>query len=172
MHGIYVCQARFLRSRPTRYINRQQDSFMKLSTKFDGTISQSGNMFDVVAKTQTTIYGFDIHSASNVIIPYEIYSRKGTHINHESSRQNWYMNACGSLQANGLGSPTYVAVDVPIACSMNERVSFYITIASSQGYLSYSTHGFTGDVFIENDALRIMEGVAVTYPFGTVYQDR
>lgn len=147
----------------------------RLSTTYNGGLLQSGNMFDVVTKAEPlTIRAIDLHTASNILLPYEVYYRRGTHVNYEQDiGGGWYMIGCGSVQGKGLLNPTHVDLDFPVESVEYERVSFYVTVkGSGQGYLIYSNGGSTGNVFVENDVLQIMDGAAVTYPFGVVYLDR
>ena len=76
-------------------------SAQTLTTTLDGTNSFNGNMFEIVARDDIIIDGFDVHIAtgSQTI---EIYYRAGTYSGFETSSTGWTL--AGSATVTGAGA--------------------------------------------------------------------
>lgn len=160
---------------------QQRQQLLSLETTYEGGTGQSGNMFDIVAKTaDVTIYEMNIHSVTNAYTRYEIWTREGSYIGHENSSYGWTMIGCSTLLGAGKGMrtniPTFAPIDISTTSSSSSNTkSVYITLVAPGAVLQYTpgTAGGGGKaVAAENDYLQILEGAGKTYPFYNTYPDR
>lgn len=142
------------------------------------TANRSGNMFDIEAKQDATIFAFEIRVYGDDPIQPEIYIKKGTWRGMEHESLAWtqilgdvtipVVSDGSSLIKTNLQLPN------PVFMKAGETVAFYITLnePARQWYrVAYNVDSKTwdaiGDLVEEDDYLRILAGSANEYPFGS-----
>jgi len=147
-----------------------------ISTTYGGNLIQNGNMFDVVTKSKTIVLReMDVHSPSNVSERYEVWMRPGSHENHEQSQDGWYLVGCGIMEANGLLTPSLLPDRlVPVNLTPFSTTGLYVTIMPLAGSsrLIYSIGSARGEIYVQNDELQVLVGIAIQYPFGQYFDAR
>lgn len=141
----------------------------------------SGNMFDIEAVKDITIFAFEVRAYGEAPIQPEVYFKKGTWIGSEEDPSVW-TNVLGNVSIpldadnSGLGSllvKTHLQLQHPVYINAGETVGFYITMnePARQWYrVAYNVDSKTwdaiGDLVAENDELKILAGSSNKYPFG------
>eukprot|EP00816_Leptocylindrus_hargravesii_P012987 CAMPEP_0196803422 /NCGR_PEP_ID=MMETSP1362-20130617/2817_1 /TAXON_ID=163516 /ORGANISM="Leptocylindrus danicus, Strain CCMP1856" /LENGTH=628 /DNA_ID=CAMNT_0042174993 /DNA_START=344 /DNA_END=2230 /DNA_ORIENTATION=+ len=148
----------------------------KLYCPFDGTVAQSGIMFDLRAWRNLTLKNFALHIYSNNVEAVEVYWKNGTHVGSESISGDWNLIGEMNLQAVGPGSESYMPTDnnamSPVEMSSGSRNAFYITLRDTQNMIYTTIVGTVGSVYVENMDITVYTGSGVVYPFGVFYTPR
>ena len=147
-----------------------------ITTTYGGNLIQNGNMFDVVTKSKTIVLReMDVHSPSNVSERYEVWMRPGSHENHEQSQDGWYLIGCGIMEGNGLLTPSLLRDRlVPMNLTPFSTTGLYVTLMPLAGdsRLIYSIGSARGEIYVQNDELQVLVGVAIQYRFGQYFDAR
>lgn len=130
----------------------------------------SGNMFDVVAKTDLVVTEFAIHTYATTMINVEVWSKLGSFQGNENASSNWQMIKADAVLGKGLGQGTNVRIP-NIGIKSREVRAFYITVASG-GTLAYTKGQAPGTAYVSNNDLQILEGIGKAYRFGATYTNR
>ena len=143
-----------------------------LTTVFDGTSSNDGNMFDLIAISSVIIREFDIHTSDEGNNLVEIYTRSASFANVAFHPNAWKIVSKTNLSLQGIGNgfPTHLPNDAllePISITAGSTQAFYITLLNGR-YLQQSFAdgaGNTGDVYAATSDLAITVGVGKNYFF-------
>ena len=139
----------------------------RLETLISGENGSYGSMFNIRAKEDILISSLDFYCDLDKSVTYEVYTKHGTYVGYENSPDDWTMISTGSIQSQGLLSPTKIEdFEEKIIMDASETRAFYVTLRTPD--LRYTTNiGTEGDVFVEDDNLEILIGVGIgAYPFG------
>ena len=156
---------------------RMNEEVHSVTTSFDGTLSNNGNMFDVITYNNSIFFHqIDLHTASNADVTYEIWMRNGTHVSYELSSSGWYMISCGDVQGLGISMPTPLLLNSAIGLPANSIMGLYVTFVRSgsntDGYVLYSVGEGVGTLFVKDENLGIFHGSSITYPFVAYFSNR
>jgi M6 family metalloprotease-like protein len=138
-----------------------------LVSTFAGGTGQAGNMFDVQAKMDVSITGFDIHIAVEKMVQIEIYTKAATFIGSETECSKWKLIANISVFSSGLDAPTQLPMDSfePVLVRRDRTQAFYITLLSGTG-MRYSYGNGTRLPVAYDEYLAIFEGAGKGYSCG------
>lgn len=144
-------------------------SAQTLTTTLAGGNSFNGNMFDIVARDDLTIDGFDVNIAtgSQTI---EIYYKSGSYSGFETNSAAWTLAGSASVSGAGQGTAVTVPVDVNLSITSGQRYAFYVT--NTSGTMFYTDGSTEGAVYAQNADLFFYEGVGKAYPFGSTFTPR
>ncbi len=146
-----------------------------LTTTFAGGNGIRSMMFDVNALEDATIDSFEVNLDDSAVLDIEVYAKTGTHVGSENTPGDWTLigTAPGVVSAgDGLPTPLNLALDYAVMAG--QTYAFYISSpnkAASLGF-NYTNGTNVGDVFAADATIEILEGVAVSYPFGTIFSPR
>ena len=168
---------KFVRTKKDRRLQSNSlDDAYKLGTNFESNpvfnVYAQGAMFDIYAKSDITIAGFDIHIVSEIEEFVEVWTREGSFEDYDMDPITWYMALCAPM----LGVGYLEASPVPneymdyIRLSEGETKGIYITLESPYAKQALMREqGSTGDVAIENDQITMFVGVSkITWKFSGV----
>ncbi len=141
-----------------------------LTTSFAGATTQGGNMFDLEPINNLTINSFDINMPTGATQTIEVYFKTGTWVGSATTPGDWTLVATTSATSSGAGTPTPLNLDLGIEVAAGNRVAFYVT--SATGSLIYSGGTTVGNLYASDTNLKVYEGAAKSYPFGTTFQPR
>ena len=131
-------------------------------------------MFDITATNTVTIYCFDANLPALSIGGYEIYYKVGSYVGSENLSSDWVLiGSEGSLLSIGLNLATPLSIPVNRVIPAGQTVAFYITASNpilSTGLLTTSSSGYT--TISSDPDMTISGGIGITYPFGTITNDR
>jgi hypothetical protein len=144
-----------------------------LTTLFAANNGQNGNMFDLTAKTDLTISGFDINlwneTGSNPPCLVEVYWKPGSFRDSERTPSAWNLLGSATVTSEGLDVPTPLPIG-GLSMLAGQTNGIYITTTCPVffGSLEYTDLHSNGamDTY-QNDNLRLDWGVGVAYPFGS-----
>lgn len=143
-----------------------------LTTTFSGGNGQNGNMFDVVALRDIAVHGFDVNIAAGTwnFVVYAV-DGGGTFVGKENNAMAWVLvgSATGVVSA-GSGAPTTLPLATNVLVRVGQTQGFYVTCAN--GAVAYSNGTAVGNVYSQNADVQLLEGIGITYPFGTSYSPR
>jgi hypothetical protein len=141
---------------------------MNLTTILVANNGNSGNMFDIVAKKNVIITGFDIH-VNNTGINYTalVYTKMGSHNGSETNSAAWNLiQNVSNFEVRGIGNLTPLPLlGSPLRISANSTWAFYITLTTTG--MRYTNGNVTGALYKEDDNLQIFQGTGNKYPFST-----
>lgn len=139
---------------------------LSLETTFQHNNGESGNMFDIVAKTNIVVRSMAIHVKSTGSEIVELYTLQGTHDGVETNAGEWSSMGAATIVSQGAGIPTEVPIDslTPIPVSNGVRQAFYVTVQSTK--MRYTDGTSIENIYTSNDDLDLYEGVAIAYSFG------
>ncbi|MEO6166698.1 MAG: GEVED domain-containing protein [Chitinophagales bacterium] len=138
-----------------------------LPTIFIGGNIADGSMFDITAINTIVITGFDGHIGSGQTSDLEIYYKKGSYEGFESDAEAWtFFGAENSVAGQGIGIPTPYPFEINLTIPAGYTYSFYIT--SKTNIINYTYGTLEGNVFASDDNIKVAEGNAIAYPFGSV----
>ncbi len=136
--------------------------------------TNKGVMFDITATNTVTIYCFDANLPALSIGGYEIYFKAGTYVGSETNSSDWALiGSEGSLLSVGLNLGTPLSIPINKVIAAGQTVAFYITASNpilSTGLLTTSNSGYTA--ISSNPDMTVYGGAGVSYPFGTVTNNR
>ena len=164
-----------------RHLQQNLPDLKSLTTTFKGGAAQSGCMFDLVTTTRPiTILEIDIHTTSRIEEQFEVWTKDGSLIGHETNPISWYMVGCGTVTGVGY----FAATPLPsehidyIRIEAASRKAIYTSLVYPGAYMQYSEpqegdYFVTGDVYAQNEDVRLLVGVGKTHYFGAgTYYDR
>ena len=134
--------------------------------------SNSGQMFDIIAKTPVFIYAFDMHiSDSNETVNVNIYKLNtfGSFIGHENNPNDWTLIHQQNVIGNGKDEYTYseaLSSDNKSLVPQLQRQAFYIEVVGSTLEYNEIDNKKTGDLFGENQDMQIFIGISNNNNFG------
>ena len=137
-------------------------------TRFSGTNSVQGVMYDVIANKTITIHEIDIHTVAVGEQTVEIYTRAGSYQGMALSSVAWSKvgpSESITVQGKGPGLRTTIKSGSfdPVRVEAGSSQAFYITLTHlTQRYTSSAMT--TGEAYSSSD-LKILVGSAITYPF-------
>lgn len=136
-----------------------------LPTTFLGGSTGYGNMFDLTASQTVVITGFEGHLSAGNSNNLEIYYKKGTYAGYENDAAAWtLLGSANGITGEGIGLPTPYPIGFNLAIAAGNTYAFYIT-SKTEG-INYTFGTNVGDIFVEDDHIKIAEGIAIAYPFG------
>lgn len=123
-------------------------------------------MFDIEAMTDLEIRSFNLYAYTSGTA--EIWTRPGTHVEHEFSDSGWtkvadHVFTTGAFQLVEIPETSFTEY-IPIASG--SRQAFYVTLQTNQDLLYLAGQGSTDAVNAENSDMRVYEGPAKNYLFG------
>jgi len=131
-----------------------------------GRTQWQGNMFDMEFRKDMLITGFFLHIRTSVTRRVLIYMRNDSFSGFEFSASSWGQPIFDKdVSAQGYGSLAYAELD-NISISAGDKKSFYITVVDANNLLMMTEGDNLGSTLVENEDMRILQGKAVTYPFG------
>jgi hypothetical protein len=112
----------------------------------------AGNMFDIIAKEDLSIYGFDIRPDNATIGTgnMKIYYRKGSVETHNTSPSGWLLHDSLSFQMNTIGGLCWVELNKPLTIPKGEVYGIYICTDNGVSYT-----GTGGTLVQTNDNLTL-----------------
>jgi hypothetical protein len=129
----------------------------------DGTVRWFGGTFDVQAKKQVTVRGFDIHIASEGQFSVQILTRPGK----VSAQTGGWTEICqAQVSSSGRRELTAVPADTcePVTIAVNESHTFYVTLSGGAAELILTDEeGSTGKTTVDSNDLSVGSGYAVTF---------
>ena len=139
-----------------------------ITTKYDGTPGQKGNMFDVTASgpADITITSFDIHVSNVGPVAIDVFYKSGTYSGFEEDPGFWTPLGSATVTGAGLGKPTAVNIG-GLTIPSGETYGIYVT-RTDVGWLNYTIGANT----YSNSAITIDTGTGNSFPFSTVYTPR
>ncbi len=128
-----------------------------LQTTFVGGNGFSGNMFDVVAKNDISVTGFQLNVDSFSILNYEIYTKTDTWVGFQNNSAAWTLIGSGTVQGNGQGNASdLISLTSPVSIATGSSTAFYTTLTTTD--ITYSNGTAVGNVFVEDENVQILEG--------------
>jgi len=139
-------------------------------TDFDGGVRWYGTKFDIRAKKDLTIRGFDVHMNFGKSYHIQVYARGGS---LSAPTDNWTL-MCNVTDVVGAryGSATSLPKDScsPVAVAQNEFQTFYVTAVDEPDMVLQKVESDGIGAVFEGPDLSINSGVAVTYLNAGSYQ--
>ncbi len=136
---------------------------------------QHGIMFDLKAKSATTIHGFsNIFQVAATVPRIEIYYRESSYSGHDSDPSTWKLaGSANNVAVQALPAQTHLPIDLDITIPAGETYAFYITENSiNTSYFKYKNGTTEGALYASNDQIELYEGRGKSYPFGTSFPSR
>jgi hypothetical protein len=137
-----------------------------VTTKRDDN-GNAGNLFDIMAKKDVGITGFDIHTrAQGKSLNGFVYRKTGSYVGSETDIAAWALiQTFTGVESQGEGNftPLPRLLGSPIEISAGSREAFYITLTT--GDMRYTTGNKVGALYAEDENLQFFEGAARAYPF-------
>ena len=165
-------------SRPKhhRELRRGSINTYELVTQFDGMTGTFGMMFDVESKTvPIVIESFDIHTSDLHIsdnaygTPCDVlvYTRDGSHLNHESEPDRWALLIDSQILCRSFGQRTIIPPDLfawsdgsKIRLGPHSSRAFYVTIKEKPA-IRYSKGTKLGSIHVQDNFVIIKEGSGI-----------
>ena len=147
----------------------------RLVTSYKSDRSSAGIMFDVQAKNPIMIRGLSFNTALTDEVRVLVWTKKGTHVGHQSSQKSWELIVNNTVIGKGLDVPTFIPAKIfmPTAILANEIKAFYITCTDGpyQRYILVQDGDQTD--FSNEDLQLFREGTAKSLGFdGSNYVPR
>jgi hypothetical protein len=147
-----------------------------LTTTFDGSNQQTGNMFDVTTfsnnlkVTSLEINVKRFNSAPGIL---DVYTKTGSYVGFETSAATWTKVSSVILNSvSPLGTPTFVDIS-DILLSANTVTGFYVTFANQTNLNGSNVISYTNGANIyTNSDLQITTGVGKGGTFGPTFSPR
>lgn len=135
-------------------------SQQSLETNFAGTLHASGQIFEVVAKSQAiSITSFDVNMDTGTD-EVSVYSRPGDLVASDDGL--WLLISVFNVTGQGRGLKTSLpSFDFPVVVPAGLKQSFYIATNSTTIDFWYSTGTELGSVLASNDDMDILEGYSI-----------
>lgn len=157
----------YINETTTFYVSEGEPESNPLTTTLNGFYSSSGNMFDIAAKTEVYITGFDITMSNFYTSDIEVYFKPGTYQGYEYSPSAWSLigTAPGIVGGgNGVAVPLNLQLFAHIPAGTSG--AFYITCNNYYSYLSNQYGTGVGNVYVQDDNIQVKEGISNYYAFG------
>lgn len=142
------------------------------TTTFNSNNALDGAMFDVVAKQDIHVIGFDLNLSDNSGNPHNVlvYSKQGSYFGFEFDASAWTLLGAASVISAGPDSPTALPLALDVRISTGTTQAFYVT---TQGTAMEYTNGTSeGAVYTSNASFDLLEGVGSVQNFGGIYSPR
>lgn len=140
-----------------------------LTTTFASDNGFNGNMFDMIAKRDLTITGFDANLAVGQHTV-EVYHRNGTYVGNEASAAGWTLVGSVSVTSAAADQATTIPLNINVPMTTNQRVGWYITTQGTS--MRYSGGTNAGDVYVQDSNLQILEGAGCGSNFSSCFSPR
>ncbi|MFP4663940.1 MAG: T9SS type A sorting domain-containing protein [Bacteroidales bacterium] len=137
----------------------------RLITDYIGDSGKEGMMFQMVAKNDITIQGFDLNmreKSENM----HIYYHKGAYNYSINNPDAWIKHEQKSVEGNGKNIPTHVSIN-DIKLENGDTIGLYISF-ETDGLMYYDN----GDMEYADENIRIENAKGVGWPFINVCGDR
>ncbi len=119
-----------------------------------------GNMFDIAATKDLSIYAFDINPKDASGTGYaKIYFRKGTYIGHNTSNVGWLLHDSVAFNHNPTGGLCWVELSKSLTIPKGETYGLYLCYDSGVDY----TIGNGANQTVTNDHMTLDLGVGGAY---------
>jgi hypothetical protein len=132
----------------------------------DGGVRWYGNRFDVQAKKDIQLLGFDLHFQSMKSRRVQVSVRRGARDSPEDD--SWTQLFDADVMASGktgIEGPTFEAFEM----EKGMFYTFYLTVVGNPDMVMTSHDGENGAVVLDTDDILIRSGVAVTYQDQATY---
>lgn len=136
-----------------------------LFTTYAGGNRQDGIMYDVHAKRNIIVTGFDVMPNQSGTFNFQIYYKTGTHVGSEYTPANWTLLA-SSVVSGTAGIALSIPVNLQLSLSANNDYAFYIVSSNPGIYINYTNGTAIGNVYAQNVDLQIKEGQGSQGIFG------
>lgn len=144
-----------------------------ITTTFTSNNGGAGNMFDVYAKEDIQITGFDVNvDQAGVVDTIQVYYKVGTYVGFETTPGAWTLLGEDTVTSAGQDVPTHVAVGgLTIPAGMT--YGFYVTVDDFGGgfFMPYTNGTAGGDVF-SNAQVDLSTGAGLGPLFGGFFEPR
>lgn len=141
-----------------------------LTTTLYGSNIANGNMFDVTAKSDLFITGFDVVMSQFYTTDIEIYYKTGSYVGSEYNSAKWtLLGVAPDVTGKGVGLATPVPLPLYLFVPAGQTVAFYITCTNTSAYFNFLYGTQAGSVYVQDDHLQIREGIYNGYPFSFYY---
>lgn len=162
--------------RPSYYVSSSAPSISvfekELKTTFVGGSGLSGNMFTIEVLRCIEITGFHVN-----IVPseadIEVWIKNGSYVGYEHNPDAWGNIVSTRIEGRGQNEPTLIPSESfhPLRVHAPELLSLYVTLTTKVG-MRYSVGSEEGRIFAQNDDIRILEGIGMSYQFQDVFSPR
>jgi len=135
-----------------------------LTTEYDAYYQQRGNMFNIVAKEDIVVTGFDMN-CQDTTQDFAVYYKKGAFEGDERDSSNWTsLGRAKPVMGNGFDTATHIPLQVSVRISKGDTAGFYIS-STTQAYVYYGIGVAQGAVFKQDKSMQILEGIGLDWPF-------
>jgi hypothetical protein len=148
------------------YANASNGVFDSLTTRFDGTSSGNGHMFNLRPQTDLVVSGFDVHLSGTMVFDLEIYYKVGSYYGYQQQPEAWTLISSQSVTGAGNNNPTHIDID-GLLLPAGETYGIYIYCSNS-----YSIRCNYGSPIYNDDYLSISGGASFQAYFGYNYSSR
>ena len=144
----------------------------ELKTTFVGGSGLSGNMFTIEILKCIEITGFHVN-----IVPseadIEVWIKNGTYVGYEHRADAWGKIVSTRIEGRGYNKPTLIPSESfqPLRVHASAMLSLYVTLSTKVG-MRYSVGNEEGRTFAQNDDIRILEGIGMSYQFQDAFSPR
>jgi hypothetical protein len=143
--------------------------FPYLETAFDADNGLAGvwdgNMFNLTAKKDIAIYGFDINMNVSAPASAKVYYRKGTYVGHNTSNAGWLLLDSVDVVPNPTDGPTWLELTKSLVIPQGETYGIYICTSNGIDY----TDGNGTNETKSNDDITFNGGVSGGYFSLTIF---
>jgi len=143
-------------------VNEFGDGWIDGKYRYDFDTEVNGNMFEIEAVADITIYAFEIYTFRDEYQEDEkaqVWTKKGSYIGSEKNEEMW-TNILGATVATFYMERIVLELDYPVRMLANEKQAFYVAIEDGWT-LNYKEGTGLGNTVLEDNSLRILEGVAL-----------
>ncbi|MCS6990603.1 MAG: GEVED domain-containing protein [Chitinophagales bacterium] len=141
-----------------------------LTTTLYGSNIANGNMFEVTAKSDLYITGFDVVMSQFYTTDIEIYYKPGTFMGSEYNSSAWtLLGVAPNVTGKGVGLATPIPLSLHLFVPAGQTIAFYITCTNPYAYLNFLYGSQMGAVYAQDNHLQIREGTYNGYPFSFYY---
>lgn len=125
-----------------------------------------GQMFDLEAKSDVSVYGIDLPRSSDSPVGIEVYVTTGSFVGKETEPAKWTRVAKKDVILSKSGR--MMILDTPFSISANSRRGVYVTFTGGWKLVTLVNATAIGTVVAESDELKLLEGTRNVFPFGKV----
>jgi hypothetical protein len=131
----------------------------------------AGNMFDIKAKKDISIMGFDLHlNATGINYNAKVFTKTGSCSGSETNSLAWGAPILdvpvSNSEVRGLNSLTPLPLlGSPIAMSAGSTRAFYVTLTTTGMRYTNGNSATASSPYVEDANLQIFQGTGNTYPF-------
>ena len=124
-----------------------------------------GQMFDLEAKSDVSVYGIDIPRSSDSPVAVEVYVTIGSFVGKEHDPAKWTRVAEKEITLSKSGR--MMVLDTPFSISANSTKGVYVTFTGDWSLVTLVDATAIGTVVAESGELKLLEGTRNVFPFGT-----